>query len=120
MVERQPSFWHRAFETLQVYIFWIIVSAGALIDMLLARTSITMVFRVITLNRWVIGAIDKFGLFILGIVGLIVVIFAESYLREGAEKGQLYRRFGLFLGIEVAAAAFFFLLERLAATLLVR
>ena len=104
---------------LATYALWLVVSAGSLLVVLVARSATTAFFRLVTLNRWVVGAIDKFNLLLLGIIGLIVILFMERYLLEGKNKGQLLRRFGICAGIEVLLYAFFYLVERISFALLV-
>jgi hypothetical protein len=114
------SFLTSALGILATYALWLVASAGSLYALLLARGAINAFFRMITLNRWVVGAIDRFGLFFLGIIGLIVVLYMEHYLLEGKNKGLLLRRFGICAGIIALACAFFYLVERVSFALLVQ
>lgn len=52
-------------------------------------------------THWTLGAIDRFGILILGIVGLAFVIFCEYYYRKGVDRNALWRRFGLVTGMEL-------------------
>jgi uncharacterized membrane protein YdbT with pleckstrin-like domain len=120
MVEKRTSFWRSALDTITVYLMWAIVSVAALGCLLIARGAITSAFRLIVLNSWVVGAVDKFALFGLGIVGLVIVLFAEHYLSEASKKGTLYRSFAVFAGIEALTAAFFFVVQQVSFALLVQ
>jgi hypothetical protein len=119
MVENKTNFWLSALNTITVYAMWAILSAAALGCLLVARSAITAAFRLVILNSWVVGAVDKFSLFFLGIVGLVVVLFAEHYLSEASRKGRLYRSFAVFAGVEALIGAFFFLVQQVSFALLV-
>ena len=114
MSEKRPSFWQSARDVAAVYILWVIVSVVLLFCLIVARDAVTAVFRLITLDHWVIGAIEKFNLFILGLIGLVIVIFAENYLREGVPAGKLYKRFAIFLGAEAVSYGLLRLIQDLA------
>jgi hypothetical protein len=120
VAEKIKRFLLSALSILATYLFLLVASAGSLLVLLAARGAIAAFFRLIILNSWVVGAIDKFGLFLLGIIGLIVVLYMEHYLLEGKNKGQLLRCFGICAGIEVLAYAFFYLVERISFALLVQ
>ncbi len=120
MVEKRSSFWRSAGQTILVYILWLGLAALSLYVMMQAREAITAFFRLVTLNRWIIGAIDRFGLFILGLIALIVILVEENYLREGATEGKLLRRFGILLGGTVIAYVLFYAIERISIELLVQ
>ena len=120
MVENKVNFWRSALDTLMVYFLWAVISVGALGCLLVARGAITSAFRLLVLNSWVIGAVDKFALFLLGVVGLVIVLYAENYLREASRKGTLYKSFALFAGIEGLTVAFFLLVQQVSFALLVQ
>jgi hypothetical protein len=118
VAEKIRSFLLSALGIIATYLLWLVASAGVLLVLFIAREAVTAFFRLIILDRWVVGAIDRFDLFLLGIIGLIVVLFMEHYLLEGKNKGQLLRRFGIAAGIEVLAYASFYIVERVSFALL--
>ena len=120
MVENRTNFWRSALETVMTYVLWAVLSAATLACALLARGAITSALRLVVPNQWVVGAVDKFALFLLGVGGLIMVLYLENYLRVAAKKGNLYRRFAVFAGAEVLAGAFFFAVQQASFALLAR
>lgn len=120
MNEKLAAFLRSAGRTLVVYLMWFGLAALAVLVMMQAREAITSLFRLFTLNRWIIGAIDRFGIFILGLVVLIVILVEENYLREGAAEGKLLRRFGTLLAGTALAYGIAYAIDRISLRLLVR
>jgi len=87
------------------YLLWVVSAALGFLGLLVGRGLLIGLFSLTRANRWVLSAIDKFGLLILGLICLGFVIFCESYYREGVEESKLWKRFGL-----VTAAEFFLFL----------
>ena len=87
------------------YVLWIVSAALGVLDMFVSRGLLMRVFALTSANRWVLGAIDRFGILILGLIGLAFVIFCEHYYREGVEENVLWRRFG-----QITAAELFLLI----------
>ena len=114
MSEKRSGFWQQVRAMAAVYILWVIVSILLALCLMVAQGAITDVFRLITRNQWVVGAVGKFALFILGLVGLIIVLYAEHYLREAAAAGKLYRRFAIFFGAEAVSCGLLRLIQKLA------
>jgi hypothetical protein len=58
-------------------------------------------------NPWSVRGFDRWGVFLLGMAWLVAMLWLESYLRDGVQRGRLLRRAGrvaLALGITTAAA----------------
>ena len=111
MIEGRQSIWRRTFDTVMVYLLWLIVIVLALWVLITARGAVNIVYIVLTWNRWVLRAIDRWSLLLLGIFWLVGVIISEDYLRTGAEKGDLYKRFAKIAGAEVLLGAFLSLIQ---------
>lgn len=120
MGEKFSRFLRIAAQTILIYLMWFGLAALALLSMLQAREAIASLFRLLTLNRWIIGAVDRFGLFILGLVALIVILVEENYLREGAAEGKLLRRFGMLLAGTAIAYGIAYTIDRISLYLLTR
>lgn len=83
------------------YVLWIVSAALGVLDMFVSRGLVMRIFALTRTNRWVLGAIDRFGFLFLGLIGLAFVIFCEHYYREGVERNVLWRRFGLITAAEL-------------------
>jgi hypothetical protein len=44
------------------------------------------------LNPWAVRGFDRWGLFLLGMAGVVVMFLLEGYLREGVARRSLTRR----------------------------
>jgi hypothetical protein len=122
------------------YVCWTITAAAGLVSMLLTRMMLNVAWPALGGNRWVIRAVDRFGLVLMGIIWLVFVIYLEHYYRVGVTMGLakrsradiaqhksrlgrylrhtglyfLARRFALTLGIPVAIGLLSYLLQQLA------
>lgn len=83
------------------HMLWLVSAALGIFEMVVTHRVLSGVFGLISGNRWVHSALDRFGILILGLVGLGFVLFCEHYYREGVERDVLWRRFGLVTGAEV-------------------
>jgi len=77
------------------FLLWLISLALVILDVFVARGLLMRIAGLTRWNMWVLGAIDRFGFFIIGIVGFCFALFFEYYYRRGAKKGLLWKRFGI-------------------------
>ncbi len=84
------------------YLLWGISTALAVLGVLVSRGMLMRLFSITGAGRWVLGAIDRFGVFILGLIGFAFVLYCEYYYREGVRRRVLGRRFARVTAIEVA------------------
>jgi hypothetical protein len=93
---------------LACYTIWIALSALGLLIVFELRAALVDVTMVLRFNPWLIRGIDRWGIFIFGLVWLLGIIVAEHHLRRGVEKNQLSRRAGRLALIEggLLAAAY--------------
>lgn len=82
------------------YLIWIVLAAGAVWLMLQLRINLLDIAMAANVNPWALGAIDKFGLLLLGLGWIVGVFIVENYLRLGVERGVLWRRIGRVTAIE--------------------
>ena len=80
---------------------WGLLSALGLWLVLLWRINLIDLVVILRLGPWILGALDKFGVFLLGLIWLACVIVLEGYLRGGVEKGLLWHRSGRVFLVEV-------------------
>ncbi len=52
--------------------------------------------------RWIIPAVDRLSIFLLGVIALGLVLGFEALYRTAAEAGELKRRFTIITAIHVA------------------
>ncbi|MEA3344709.1 MAG: hypothetical protein U9Q78_00435 [Chloroflexota bacterium] len=82
------------------YLLWAVSATLGIFDMLKSLEFLSSIFGLLSPNRWVHSALDKFGILTLGLIGLTFVIFCEHYYREGVKEKMLWRRFGLVTAVE--------------------
>lgn len=82
------------------YLIWLVLAAGAVWLMLQLRLNLLDIAMAANVNPWALGAIDKFGLLLLGLGWLVAVFIVENYLRMGVERGVLWRRIGRIAAVE--------------------
>ncbi len=83
------------------YLLWVISVALAIIDMLVGRGLVMRIATRTDANRWILGAVDRFGILILGLIAFAFVLFCEYYYREGVRRHQLWRRFVQITALEL-------------------
>ena len=74
------------------YAVWLVLAALSLWLMLQLRINLIDTVIFFGWGPWVLGALDKFGILLLGVGWLIFVLFAEHYLRTGVEQARLFPR----------------------------
>ncbi len=82
------------------YIFWVITTATTFLLFLAGREFYLKVMAFFIRDRWVGSAIDRFLFVGIAIFWLAIVIYIESYYRNGIKKGVLIQRFLFVTGIE--------------------
>ena len=64
------------------YMFWLLVALLALGAVFMLRAALNVFWPAMEWNRWLLRAVDRFGLVILGLLWLVYVIFCEHQLRS--------------------------------------
>jgi hypothetical protein len=103
--ERTPHPWQTVLNYVACYLIWFVYGALSLWTILQYRNALLGLLPII--GPWVMGAVDKFGILILGLLALIWVLYLENYLRTGVEIGRFWRRAliaGAVQGIVLAIA----------------
>lgn len=104
--------WRTALNYVACYVFWLAYGVLSFWTILEYRDAVLSLLPVI--GPWVMGAVDKFGLLLFGLVALIWVLYLEHYLRTGVEANRFWRRvliagagqgivLAVALGLQVAA-----------------
>lgn len=83
------------------YLLWIVTAALGFLDLIMARKLCLTLMAMISFNRWVAGAVDKFSFLIFGIIWLILVIFSEYYYRRSIFKKRLWQNFSLVTRLQL-------------------
>lgn len=60
----------------------------------------------LSFNRWLLGAISKYGILLLGLVWLIYALYLEHYLRTGVQQQCLWPRAARAIVFSASMAAF--------------
>jgi hypothetical protein len=66
---------------LLAYWFWILGAAISMLAVFMIRQMVNVMWPALGGNRWVMRAIDRFGLVFLGLVWLVYAIFTEQFFR---------------------------------------
>jgi len=95
----------KSFLTVMQYVLWAITILLGLWCLLVARGAINVAYILTFANQWVLRAVDRFSLLIMGIIWLVAIIIVEDYLGKGVDRGDLYKRFLKIAGAEVLFGA---------------
>lgn len=74
------------------YLCWLCTAAVGMLAVFQTRNMINALWPVLGGNRWVLRAIDRFGLLFLGLVWLVFVIFVEQHFRSAITYVRERRR----------------------------
>jgi hypothetical protein len=74
------------------YLCWLCTAAVGMLAVFQTRNMINALWPVLGGNRWVLRAIDRFGLLFLGLVWLVFVIFVEQHFRSAITAARERRR----------------------------
>jgi hypothetical protein len=72
------------------YAFWLAFSVLSFWTILQYRNATLTLLPII--GPWMMGAVDKFGLLLFGLIALVWVLYIEHYLRQGIELGVFWQR----------------------------
>ena len=100
-VQEEPntrSAWEIRAKYVAYFVSW--VAFFALTFYLVTRISplLRLLMDVLNVNRWAQSAVHNFSFFILGLIGLCMVIIVENYLRTAIPQNLLLRRIVIALG----------------------
>jgi len=84
-----------------VYLFWVITAGLAFLCLISARNLSLLVLYAFSVSKWVAPVVDKMTFLILGILWLVLVIFAEYYYRKATARIVLWKHFSLVTSIEL-------------------
>lgn len=83
------------------YSLWMITTALAFLNMIVARKLYLVILTALSVRPWSIAAIDKILFILIGLIWLAMVIFSEYYYRGGISVDRLWKRFSLITGIQL-------------------
>jgi hypothetical protein len=64
------------------YLGWLLTAAVGMLAIFQTRNMINALWPVLGGSRWVLRAVDRFGLLFLGLIWLVFVIFVEQHFRS--------------------------------------
>jgi hypothetical protein len=88
------------------YLLWLVTIGLAVLAALVVRESFDFLVALNALHRYTAHAVSNFLFLVLGVLVLIVIIFAEHWYRTGVPRGLLAARFGRLAAILLAVIAF--------------
>ncbi|MEZ4863000.1 MAG: hypothetical protein R3C14_16900 [Caldilineaceae bacterium] len=74
------------------FFFWILFSASGFGFFLLLRDSLFKLGVVLRFNPWLVRGIDRWGIFVFGIIWVIFIFWVEGYLRNAVPEQKLWSR----------------------------
>jgi len=86
-----------------IYVCWLLAMVLGFLFLVSGRELLLTVLAVQQVDLKVVGLIDKLVFFVMGVIGLCIIVLSEGYLRAGAQKAQLIERIGLVFGMELLA-----------------
>jgi len=96
---------------LACYSVWLAVSGLAVWTVLLLRNGLLGLLPVI--GPWIMGAVDKFGFLLFGVVLLVWLLYTENALRTSVERGQLKQQTIRIGGVQLVVLASAYLFQLL-------
>jgi hypothetical protein len=87
------------------YLLWLVTVALALLAALVVRDSYALLIALNPVHRYTAHALSNFLFLLLGVLVLIVIVFAEHWYRTAVGRGLLAGRFGRLAAILVAVIA---------------
>jgi hypothetical protein len=90
MNEQAQSPWQKAPLYIICYLLWFGFLALSLWTILQIRNAVLGLITVI--GPWIMGAVDKFGFLLFGLIALVWIMYIENYMRTGIEEGVFWRR----------------------------
>lgn len=82
--------WRTGLLYLLCYVLWALYGVLSLWTILEYRDAVLGLLPII--GPWVMGAVDKFGILLFGLLALIWILYIENYLRTGIEEGKFWPR----------------------------
>jgi len=74
------------------YTLWLLFFAAGFWLMLRIRLVLLGLGRLASANHWILSAVDRYALLLLGVVWLVLALALEAYLRGGVQKGIFWSR----------------------------
>ncbi|MCB0061897.1 MAG: hypothetical protein KDE19_07275 [Caldilineaceae bacterium] len=71
---------------------WLLLSASGLWFFLTLRTTLFDLGVLLKLNPWAVRGIDRWGIFVFGMIWIVVIFTLEGYLRTAIAKDKLWQR----------------------------
>jgi len=103
MAKDSSSLFHRLTTNYIVsFLLWLVAVGLIVLDFLYSRLLIMGIFGLTPLNQWGLSFIDRASVLILGLIGLIWVLYLEHYYRTGVERKRLWSRFARVTAVQVA------------------
>ena len=73
-------------------ISWLLLSASGLWFFLTLRSTLFSISVLLQLNPWAVRGIDRWGIFVFGILWVVVIFILEGYLRTAIAKNRFWKR----------------------------
>jgi len=88
------------------YPLWVMSAALAFFELLMVTRGLILRISTVTIERpYARGVYDKFGVLVLGLMGLGFAIFSEQHYREGVQERRLYGRFARVAVVQLTLLA---------------
>ena len=105
LIKEMPGKFHKMktswIQWILVYVFWVITAGLGFLCLISARNLSLSILYLFSVSRWTASAVDKMIFLILGVLWLVLVIFAEYYYREAVAKNILWKHFSFITSTEL-------------------
>lgn len=98
------SHWQRILAIAAYLFFWIAFTLIGLLLMFELREVLVQLMIRVQLNPWAVRGFDRLGIYLLGLIWFVSLMWIEHYLRTGIEKRCLWPRIGRVALVEAAVA----------------
>lgn len=94
MTRPSPPLWQRLATNYVVsFLLWLVATGLIILDFIYGRLLLMALVGLTPITPGLFIFIDRVSLVVLGLVGLILVLYLEHYYRTGVKRQQLWPRF---------------------------
>ena len=90
---------------------WLLLSVPGIWFFLSLRDSLFQISVLLQLNPWAVRGIDRWGIFVFGMVWIVVIFSIEGYFRTAIAKNRLWKRIRRVFVWELIFAAILLLIQ---------
>jgi len=93
------------------FIAWLLLSLPGIWFFIVVQKSLFQISVIMKLNPWAVRAVEQWGVFLFGIIWIVVIFTLEGYLRTALAKNRLWQRVQRVVLLELLFAAMLLLVQ---------